>query len=744
MTVYFDEQESAFAQFGNDGNAVLQLLADRYKGANPPVPFTFRTFYKSGVLQTKDGLYDLNLKAKFPNVISGQFAYAYALVWSDSERNLDLRVGCLGPVHLYFNDELMFRSTVIDEIKPDAEVVVNVTFNKGWNRLFLKMKSTTAGFGCRLGADEAKVRILNVLSPFPERAGQFGWVYSAPVATDLFPEGPDAATLASEESSGLEWLPTQQWDKTQQRKPQLERMFGNQPGKLAYAWTKLHHESTGSESLVLEGQTAGPIAIWVDGNVVLEQTLAGTFRKELQLACGSYDLLVRSECTAQAWGFSLSASFSGKVCRLTSPVVVKGTEQAWLYMGPLASDARLTYEDIVRTDRVYLVGENAGKTYWRLDQPEAWIRPIYENAMLSNKWTVGSVTNYARWDYPLGVTVYGLLQTGRWLDRSDITSYAVSHVQSCTSMYDYSLWDREQYGFPAINQQLVLMKMLDNCGSFGSAMLEAYEESEDPQFLAIADHIANFILKRLERKEDGAFYRECPGEYSANTMWADDLYMSTPFLCRYYKLTGDRQALDEAANQFLLFRNYLYMPDQQIMSHVYDFKFGVATGIPWGRGNGWTLFSLTEVLETLPQEHPSRPELIAFFNELCNGYAQLQADSGLWRQVLNDADAYEEASCTAMFAYAFARGVRFGWLADPDRFRQSAVKAWRGLTRIAIDRQGNVHGVCSGSRYAFHAEYYKYDLRTVLNDNHGIGIMMLAGTEVAKLQQTVEFTAVTK
>ena len=49
-------------------------------------------------------------------------------------------------------------------------------------------------------------------------------------------------------------------------------------------------------------------------------------------------------------------------------------------------------------------------TYWRLDRPDAWIRPYYENAMLSNKWTVGSVTNYGRWDYPLGVTVYGLLQ----------------------------------------------------------------------------------------------------------------------------------------------------------------------------------------------------------------------------------------------------------------------------------------------------------------------------------------------
>jgi rhamnogalacturonyl hydrolase YesR len=140
-------------------------------------------------------------------------------------------------------------------------------------------------------------------------------------------------------------------------------------------------------------------------------------------------------------------------------------------------------------------------------------------------------------------------------------------------------------------------------------------------------------------------------------------------------------------------------------------------------------------LEALPVEHPDRPALIQFFNELCDGYAALQGEGGLWHQVLNDANTYQEASCTAMFAYGFARGVRFGWLEQPERYIEASERAWSGLTRTAIDRQGNVHGVCSGSRYAFTAEYYDKDLLTVTNDNHGIGIMMLAGTEVAKMKE---------
>lgn len=173
-----------------------------------------------------------------------------------------------------------------------------------------------------------------------------------------------------------------------------------------------------------------------------------------------------------------------------------------------------------------------------------------------------------------------------------------------------------------------MLKMLDNCGSFGSAMLEAYSECHEPTFLPIAERIADFMLSRLERQEDGAFYRTCAGEYAENTMWADDLYMSTPFLVRYARVTGNSAALDEAARQFSLYRKYLFMPEFKIMSHVYDFKYGQATQIPWGRGNGWTLFSLTEVLEALPAEHPERPTLIDFFNELCEGYAALQGKAG--------------------------------------------------------------------------------------------------------------------
>ncbi|KOY14278.1 glycoside hydrolase family 88/105 protein [Paenibacillus xylanivorans] len=779
MTTYFSEPQSMYYRFGEDQDQVLKVLAERYIGANAQADFVYRVFQKSGILQNEKGLYDLNLNKRFPDAQKGQVSYAAALVWGDEDRNLDVLIRCYGPVRFYFNEQLVYRSTVMDEINLDATVKLGIDIKPGWNTLLLEMKSTPAGFGCQFGSDEGKVRILNVLAPFQERQGQAGWVYSKPVNSEESPTlsldriseiAEDSHSewnlLGKEEGHRLDWLPDPQWSEEKQTQPTLKRMYGHLPGQRVYAWTRLINRDSTDCAIRLTGQSSGPLNIWLNGESAVQLKEAGPFEVEIPASFGRNDLLVRSECsdTAEPWNFVINATVNGEQLELELPQRVHGAYgESWLYLGPFESgEIEPDVQDLMRTDRVYKGSviqnnlkesgsqqERKERMYWQLARPDAWIRPYYENAMLSNKWTVGSVTNYGRWDYPLGVTVYGLLQTGRYLQRPDITRYAADHVQACTRMDEYSLWDREQYGFPAVNQQLVMLKMLDNCGSFGSAMLEAYSECQEPTFLPIADRIAGFMLTRLERQEDGAFYRECIGEFAENTMWADDLYMSTPFLVRYARLTRDMSPLDEAARQFLLYRKYLFMPEFKIMSHVYDFKYGQATQIPWGRGNGWTLFSLSEVLEALPAEHPERPALIAFFNELCEGYSALQGEGGLWHQVLNDSETYQEASCTAMFAYGFARGVRFGWLNQPARYIEAAERAWNGLTRKAIDRQGNVHGVCSGSRYAFTAEYYDKDLLTVTNDNHGIGIMMLAGTEVAKMkkhlaQHKISSTAVTQ
>jgi rhamnogalacturonyl hydrolase YesR len=245
---------------------------------------------------------------------------------------------------------------------------------------------------------------------------------------------------------------------------------------------------------------------------------------------------------------------------------------------------------------------------------------------------------------------------------------------------------------------------------------------------SVAADVADYISNIQSRLPDGALYRKISfSPLMEGTLWADDLYMSVPFLCKYYRLTGKIEYIEDAAKQFVLFKKYLYMPDKKIMSHVYNDNLHSATGVAWGRGNGWVLFSLTELLELLPTDHTLRPELIAFFNELSEGYSALQDEDGMWHQVLTDHESYSESSCTSMFVYGFSRGVRFGWLKDKEKYTKAVLKAWEALTKITIDKYGNVYGICKGSAYSYSPSYYKNDLSWNLNDAHGTGIVMLAG-----------------
>ena len=136
--------------------------------------------------------------------------------------------------------------------------------------------------------------------------------------------------------------------------------------------------------------------------------------------------------------------------------------------------------------------------------------------------------------------------------------------------------------------------------------------------------------------------------------------------------------------------------------------------------------------------------MLSFYRDLCQGYLALQGENGLWHQVLNRPDSYEETSCTSMFIYAYARGIREGWLETPTPYLEAVRKGWEGITRLSIDYKGNIYGVCRGSGYSFTALYYRDDLGWILNDTHGIGIVLLAGIEMHKMNQQLSGMDVTE
>jgi hypothetical protein len=54
----------------------------------------------------------------------------------------------------------------------------------------------------------------------------------------------------------------------------------------------------------------------------------------------------------------------------------------------------------------------------------------------------------------------------------------------------------------------------------------------------------------------------------------------------------------------------------------------------------------------------------------------------------------------------FSRGIRCGWFDNDTRpYRIAAEKAWHALEKYSIDKDGNIHGVCRGSEFAFNPRY---------------------------------------
>jgi unsaturated rhamnogalacturonyl hydrolase len=701
MTVFFPKQMSAAARLGyQDTEGILSLITNRYIGENPPLPYVYRIFNRGGFRQHSDGRYDINLKERFPGAKYGQFAYAYGIVWSDAASEMELSVSCYGPTMLWVNEEMVYKSSIIEEVNVTVVKTVKIQLKSGRNALFLRFCHAPSGFGCVIGSARSKWSPLDVLSPFQEREGQAGWVYSEATGVDLSREEGLPDLFSKETESPLNWHP--------------KSAAYNEAGEYSLFWSSLHQPFTGNRPVQFRGSASGEMRLFIDGQCMWEGS-GGEVETTASLSFGSHTIVVIS-----GGHFVLKAACKETELSWDCPHPIQGYGDAWLCLGGFDQPpVHIAHE---QPSIVKLYENGSEPRYWRAGTTDDLIRPYIENRL------------FGRWNYPVGVTLYGLLQTGRYIGREDIVAYAGKHIQTCVDAYSYAAWNARQFGYPTINQQLMEMNMLDDCGSCGSSMLEAKLDSQDIDWLPIADDIADYIMNRQERKEDGVIYRKQTGYFMENTLWADDLYMSVPFLIRYAKLRNRANCLDEAVRQFLLFRHYLFMPDVKLMSHVYDFKYNTPTYVNWGRGNGWVLFSLSELLTELPKTHVSYGEILSFFLEISLGVLEVQGVNGLWHQVLTEAESYEETSCTAMFVYSFARGLLLGLFPQPEPFEQAMERGWQAIANYAVDHQGNVYGVCIGSRYSFSSDYYKHELPWRINDTHGIGIVLLAGVEVAKLQ----------
>lgn len=338
------------------------------------------------------------------------------------------------------------------------------------------------------------------------------------------------------------------------------------------------------------------------------------------------------------------------------------------------------------------------------------------------------------WSYPWGVALYGLIRSTDATGDRDVENFVLEHNQICSRYYSWLSGLEASAGKPPEVTELLdksrirgLLRLgnLDSCGAMGAQLLEGilrHPDQESAQEKVVVARIADWIANKQDRLPDGTLWRS---RSMNGTVWPDDLYMSTPFLIRYAKYTGDQKYLDDAANQ-IIHQAALEQDSDGLWFHGYFVSEKKHAPYKWGRGNGWVTVATVEVLSALPENHPARAQLIKILRKQVEGLKKVQAPDGMWRQVLDHPELWEETSATAMFTYGIARAVNRGWI-DASNMAV-ARKAFAGIAQN-VTADGVVKGTCAGTNIGMDLNFY-IERPHPDDDMHGRGPVMLAGTEL--------------
>jgi rhamnogalacturonyl hydrolase YesR len=337
-------------------------------------------------------------------------------------------------------------------------------------------------------------------------------------------------------------------------------------------------------------------------------------------------------------------------------------------------------------------------------------------------------SGYNDWRYWNGVLNIAMKRLGEALHD---TTYALFPERNAAFCFDNGPYFKEhnkeegKWNYPF--GQFFRMEELDDCGAMGASVIETYRGDPQERYRKYIDLAANHITKIQARMDDGTLVRSFPRKW---TLWVDDLYMSISFLSRIGDLSGDVRYFDDAVRQVVNFHRYLFDSEKRLLRHCW-FSDTRSPGVAfWGRGNGWAMLAQVDLLDRLPANHPSRDTLLVLLKRDIDGIAQYQSSDGLWHQLLDMPDSYEETSCSAMFTYAIARGINKGYIAAS--YAPVARRGWEGVaSRIRSD--GQIEGVCAGTGVGDNLDFY-YKRPTPLNDPHGIGAVLLAAVEVMNLR----------
>ena len=338
-----------------------------------------------------------------------------------------------------------------------------------------------------------------------------------------------------------------------------------------------------------------------------------------------------------------------------------------------------------------------------------------------------------KWDYVHGLVLTSFDELNKKHPNQKYSAYSKTYVDKLVQE-DGTI---DTYKLETYNIDMVVA---------GRLLFDLYATTKEAKYFTALQTLRKQIEEQ-PRTASGGFWHK---KIYPNQMWLDGLYMGEPFYAQYTVTFEDGKNLFDVAKQFELIQKNARDSKTGLFYHGWDESKQMpwankTTGTSpnfWSRSLGWYAMALVDVLDYFPKDHPKQKELVSYLNQLANNLVKFQDKSGLWYQVTDKGAVggnYLEASGTAMFTYAFAKGVNKGYL--PKKFKTAAKKAFSGMTKhlIKVGQNGEVTitQACAvaglgGNPYRDGSFEYYVNERKKDNDPKATGPFILAALELNK------------
>jgi unsaturated rhamnogalacturonyl hydrolase len=335
------------------------------------------------------------------------------------------------------------------------------------------------------------------------------------------------------------------------------------------------------------------------------------------------------------------------------------------------------------------------------------------------------------WNYELGTLLRGV--DAVWLDSADPRYFNYIH-KSVNALL------APDGSIPTLKPD---EHQLDNI-LLGRQLLLLYGVTRNERYLTAATFLYDQLAQQPRNASGGYWHKQ---RYP-NQMWLDGLYMAEPFRAQYASISHHPEDFADITHQFVLMERHARDPKTGLLYHGWDESkqerwANKQTGDSsefWARGIGWYMMALVDTLDYYPANDPGRKPLLDILQREAAAIARYQDTStGLWYQVVDKSGAkgnYFESSAACMFVYAFAKGVRRGYL--PEHYLTNAQRGYRGILAhfVKVDGDdvslsGTVKGAgLGGNPYRDGSYAYYIGEKVATDDPKGVGAFLLASSEM--------------